>query len=161
MTNIIRTSLLTLATVTMSACASTPKPEEICTSEWISKRSVKAIDSIEKRAGGSIKALTKAAQSWAKGKQPGFFQMLALQNSFKGLEKELKTGQGIKDLRLLSSTCNDPEIVSKAMGDLLRRQDLPDNVINFIEGFEPYMRLITPQIDPQKTAELSSSFLTP
>jgi len=116
MKNIIKTLTCVALVASLTACASTPKPEEICTSEWISKRSVKAIDSIEKRAGSSIKALTKAAQSWANGKQPGLFQMLALQNSFKGLEKELKTGQGIKDLRLLSSTCNDPEIVSKAMG---------------------------------------------
>jgi len=154
MTNFIRISLLTLATVTMSACATAPDPAEVCTSQWISARSGKALNSIESKAGSSIKALTKAAESWSKGKKPNFFQLLALQNSFKGLEKELTSGTGMKALRTLASTCNDPEIISDAMGTLLRKQNLPDNMINFIENFEPYQRLITPQIDPQKTAQL-------
>jgi len=40
------------------------------------------------------------------------------------------------------------------MGGLLRKQDLPDNMINFIENFEPYRRVITPDAVPLKTAQL-------
>lgn len=138
--------------ILLTSCATAPDPEQICTAEWIGARSDKALNSIESKAGRSIKSLTKAAESWAKGKTPGLFQMLALQNSFKGLEKELLNGTGMKDLRTLASTCNDPDIISKAMGTLLRKQDLPDNLINFIENFEPYKKLIAPQLETLKTA---------
>lgn len=154
MKKILLTSLSFITIVSISGCATAPEPEEICTSEWIGKRSTQAIGKIESKAGRSIKALTKAAESWSKGKTPSFFQMLALQNAFKGLEKELTSGVGMKDLRTLAKTCNDPQIVSDAMSNLLRKQNLPDNVINFIENFEPYQRLLRQQIDIQKTAYL-------
>ena len=72
--------------------------------------------------------------------------MLMLSNSLKGLEKELKNGQGIRDLKTLSATCNDPKIISDAMGGFLRRQGLPDNIINFIEGMGLYQELIKPDV---------------
>lgn len=154
MKNIIVTSIAAISCLTIGGCASTPKPEKVCTSEWISKRSEKALDRIESKAGRSIKALTKAAESWARGKKPNLFQMMALQNSFKGLEKELKYGRGMKDLKTLASTCENPKIITDAMGGFLRKQGLPDNMIKFIEGFEPYQRLISPNIEALKTAQL-------
>jgi len=51
------------------------------------------------------------------------------------------------DLKTVASTCNDPKIISDTMGKLLRKQDLPPNLIDFIENFEPYQRLITPEPD--------------
>ena len=154
MKTFLLTSLSLIISVSISGCATAPNPEEICTSEWIGERSAKAIGKIESKAGRSISALTKAAESWSKGKTPGLFQMLALQNAFKGLEKELTTGVGMKDLRTLAKTCNNPEIISDAMGNLLRKQNLPDNLINYIENFEPYQRLITQQVETQKIAYL-------
>ena len=143
-----------LIAISLASCATAPKPEIVCTSEWIGERSEKAIDRIESKAGRSINALTKAAESWSRGKKPGLFQMLALQNSFKGLEKELKTGRGMKDLKTLASTCNDPEIISDAMGGFLRERNLPPQMINFIESSEQYKRLIAPNPGTQKTAQL-------
>jgi len=70
--------------------------------------------------------------------------MLMLSNSLKGLEKELKNGQGIRDLKILAATCDDPKIISDAMGGFLRKQGLPDNIINFIEGMGLYQELIKP-----------------
>jgi len=144
---------LTLA-ASVSGCATTPDPEVVCTSEWISKRSDKALDRIESKTGRSIKALSKAAESWMRGKKPNFIQMLSLQSSLKGLEKELKHGRGMKDLKTIASTCNNPKIISDAMGGFLRRQDLPENMINFIEGFPLYQQLIAPNSETLKTAQL-------
>jgi len=140
------TTLLFIALISISVtgCATAPDPAKVCTSEWISKRSNKAISRIESKAGRSLKSLQKAGKSWAKGKTPNPFQMLMLSNSLKGLEKELKSGRGIKDLKILSSTCDDPKIISDAMGGFLRKQGLPDNIINFIEGMGIYQELIKP-----------------
>jgi len=68
--------------------------------------------------------------------------MLALSRSLKGLEKELTSGRGIKDLKILANTCDDPKIVSKAMGGFLRNQGLPENIINFVENMEQYKSLL-------------------
>lgn len=130
---------------TLAACATAPDPAKICTAEWIGERSDKAISRIESKAGRSLKSLRKAGESWSKGKTPNPFQLLMLSNSLKSLEKELKNGRGIRDLKTLSATCNDPKIVSDAMGDFLRKQGLPENVINFVEGMGVYQELITPE----------------
>ena len=137
---------LAILSTTITGCATAPDPAKICTSEWISKRSDKAISRIESKAERSLKSLQKAGKSWSKGKTPNPFQMLMLSRSLKSLEKELKNGQGIRDLKTLSATCNDPKIVSDAMGGFLRKQGLPDNVINFIEDMGIYQDLIT--VDP-------------
>lgn len=139
-------ALLTLSILcfSISGCATAPDPAKVCTSEWIGKRSDKAISRIERKASRSLKSLQKAGESWARGKAPNPFQMLMLSNSLKGLEKELKNGQGIRDLKTLSATCDDPKIISDAMGGFLRKQGLPDNIINFIEGMGIYQELIKP-----------------
>lgn len=134
-----------ILSASITGCATAPDPAKVCTSEWISKRSDKAINRIERKAGRSLKSLRKAGESWAKGKTPNPFQMLVLSNSLKSLEKELKNGQGIRDLKTLSATCNDPKIISDAMGGFLRKQGLPDNVITFIEGMGIYQDLIKPE----------------
>lgn len=140
-------SLISLAILSASiaGCATAPDPAKVCTSEWIGKRSDKAISRIESKAGRSLKSLRKAGNSWSKGKTPNPFQMLMLSNSLKSLEKELKNGQGIKDLKTLSATCDDPKIISDAMGGFLRKQGLPDNIINFIEGMGIYQDLLKPE----------------
>lgn len=141
---IILTTAVSLSFI-VTACATAPDPAKVCTSEWIGKRSDKAISRIESKAGRSLKSLQKAGQSWANGKTPNAFQLLALSSSFKSLEKELKNGRGIKDLKTLSATCKDPKIISDAMGGFLRKQGLPDNIINFIESMGAYKELIKPE----------------
>jgi len=142
----IVSALLTalLLSTAISGCATAPDPAKVCTSEWISKRSDKAISRIEKKAQNTLKPLQKAGEKWAQGKQPNFIQMAMLGRSLKSLEKEVKNGQGIKDLKILSATCNDPQIISRAMDGFLRKQGLPDNIINFIEGMGLYQELIAP-----------------
>lgn len=122
-----------LSLLILSACATTPDPAKICTSEWIGARSDRALSRIETRSASSLKALKRASKSWAAGKTPGPFQLLALSNSVGKLRKELTSGAGVKDLRLLASTCNDPEIITTAMRDLLARQELPQRFQSMIE----------------------------
>jgi len=144
MKHLTATFISVLIAAALSGCATAPDPAKVCTADWIGKRSDKAVSRIESKAGRSLKSLRKAGESWAKGKTPNPFQMLMLSNSLKGLEKELKDGQGIRDLKTLSTTCDDPKIISDAMGSFLRKQGLPDNIINFIEGMGIYQELIKP-----------------
>ena len=131
-------------TLALTGCATAPDPAKVCTSEWIGERSDKAISRIQSKAGSSLKSLRKAGESWSKGNKPNFIQMALLSRSLKGLENELKNGRGMKDLKTVAATCNDPKIISDAMGSFMRKQGLPDNIINFIEGMGLYQELIKP-----------------
>lgn len=153
MNKIIAVTTMGLAAVTLASCATTkPDPAKICTADWISARSVKAVDRIEDRTGPALRNLTKAAKKWAQGKKPGPLQMMALNSSVNKLTKELQNGRGMKDLKTISSTCNDPKIVSQAMTNLMRRNGLPEGMINFVEALPRYKDLISvPEITTPET----------
>ena len=128
----------------LSACATTPDPAKVCTAEWITPRADKAINAIEKDTRGVIKKLRKVGTSFAEGKTPGPLDLLSLTRSAEKLEAELKTGRGIRDLRTLSRTCDDPKIITDAMAGFMRSQGLPDGLVNFIESLEDYQKLLAP-----------------
>ena len=50
------------------------------------------------------------------------------------LKKELTDGAGVRDLKTLASTCNDPDIIKKSMSDLLDRQSFSPQLRNMVES---------------------------
>lgn len=149
MKTLLHALVLTPILMLLSACASTPDPAEICSAEWITPRATKAVSKIEKRAGSSIKNLTKVSESWAKGKTPNFLQMMTLRNSLTKMKKELTNGQGIRDLRTVAKTCNDPDLIKDSMHDLLERQGVSDSLIQWMENNPIYEGLISSLAEPE------------
>ncbi len=132
----------------LSACASTPDPAKVCTTEWISERAGKATGKIEKRANSSLKALRKTSNSFARGKSLNFLDKLALLNALNGMKKELTRGQGIKDLKTVAKTCNDPNIIKNAMTGLMKRQGISDSFITRVESHPIYQSVISSISEP-------------
>jgi len=132
----------------LSACASTPDPAEICSAEWIAPRAEKAVKRIEKRAGSSFRTLSKVSKTWASGKTPGPLQMFALSNAVSKMKKELTKGQGIRDLRRVAKTCNDPELIKNSMRDLMEKQGLSDGLITWMEKNPIYENLVSSIAEP-------------
>ena len=149
MKSTFRVILLLPALALISACASTPDPAEVCSAEWITPRATKAVDKIEKRATSSIQTLRKASETLAEGKTPGLLQLLALNNALSKMKKELTRGQGIKDLKTVAKTCNDPGIIKDSMRDLLQRQGVSDSFIQRIEASPIYESLISSITEPE------------
>ena len=143
-----RTLFLIPALTLLSACASTPDPAEICTAEWITPRATKAVNQIEKSAKSSFKTFADVSKTWASGKQPNLLQSVALFSAMNKMKKELTRGQGIKDLKTVAKTCNDPSIIKTSMHDLLERQGLSDNLIAWIENSPIYESLISTIAEP-------------
>ncbi len=134
---------LSTATLFMSACATIPyDPVKVCSAEWIKPRAERAVGLIEQDARSVIKALRKNSESYAEGKTPGPFQLLALTLAVNNLEKEIKNGRGIKDLRILQNTCDDPNVISDALTEFMQDQGLPSGLINFIQSFDAYQDLL-------------------
>ena len=138
---------LTLTTPLMlSACASTPDPAEVCTAEWITPRTTAAIDDIRDRTGSTMKSLQKVAERYLEGRQPGPLQLLSLANSMKGLERELKNGSGMRTLKTVAGTCNDPAIITDSLTNVMQLEGLPQNMINFVTSNPIYQSLVNEAI---------------
>ena len=145
----LHTILFLPALALISACASTPDPAEVCSAEWITPRATKAVEKIEKRTISSIGTLKKASDTLAAGKTPGLLQMLALNNALNKMKKELTNGQGIRDLKTVAKTCNDPGLIKDSMRSLLERQGVSDSFIRTIESSPIYESLISSIAEPE------------
>ncbi len=148
-------SAVSAAVLGLSACATTASPEKICTAEWVGQRSDKAMNRIESKAKPALRKLAKAAESWAKGKKPGPFQMMSLSSSVKSLTRELETGRGMRDLKTLSKTCNNPKIITGAMTKMMRENGLSESMINFVEGLPRYKDLIEREVGIVKPQDIT------
>jgi len=148
----LHSTLILSVTLLLSACASTPDPAEVCTAEWITPRTSSAIGKIEKRAKSSMKTLTSVSKTYSEGKKPNLFQLLALSNAMNNMKKELTRGQGIKDLKTLATTCNDPNIIKDSMRDMMKRQGIDDSFIQRIETNPIYESLISSISQPEPVA---------
>jgi len=141
-------SLLCPALLVLTACASTPDPAEVCSADWIAPRATKAVNKIEKRAKSSFRTLTKVSETWASGKTPGPWQMFEFTRALNKMKKELTRGQGIRDLKIVAKTCNNPEIIKDSMRDILERQGMSDSLIQRIEVNPIYQSVITSISEP-------------
>jgi|GEM_PF-1065528 len=149
MTTHFKLLLVALTLSFLGACASTPDPAEVCTSEWIAPRADNAVERIEKRAKSSLKTFSSVAKTRAEGKNPDILQRAKLYLAVESMKKELTRGQGIKDLKTLAQTCNDPKLVGDSMRGLLERNGLRQNIITWLEGNPIYQRLISTVSAPE------------
>ena len=96
-----------------------------------------------------MKTLTSVSKTYSEGKKPNLFQLLALSNAMNNMKKELTRGQGIKDLKTLAATCNDPNIIKDSMRDMMKRQGIDDSFIQRIETNPIYESLISSISQPE------------
>jgi len=75
--------------------------------------------------------------------------MIAFTGALSKMRKELTHGQGMKDLKTVAKTCDDPEIVNDAMKSLLERQGVSDEMISRIERNPIYESLISNLAKPE------------
>lgn len=133
---------LSSATVILPACATAPKPAEVCSSEWIAPRADRAMNDFKKDTTSIFKKLRKAGESLADNGSVGPIQMFFLMNSIKSLGNKFENGHAMRDMRTLASTCNDPELIKSAMTDFMREQGIDERIVNFLNGFEAYTQML-------------------
>lgn len=75
--------------------------------------------------------------------------MFQLTRALDKMKKELTNGQGIRDLKIVAKTCNNPEIIKDSMRDLLERQGISDNLVQRIESNPIYQSVITSIAEPE------------
>ncbi len=134
--------LLAICGMLLTGCASTPDPAKVCTSDWISKRAGKAVADITGDTQGAVKSIRKVAGSYVEGKTPGPLQMFALSRSLKSLEKELTRGSGIRDLKTVAKTCNNPKIMTDGLTAFVDDMGLPPQMVRIVESLPQYRNII-------------------
>lgn len=159
MPRFILAAIIAATTLTLSACATTANPEKVCTAEWIGKRTDKAMNNIERKAKPTLRKLSKTAESYAEGNTPNPFQLMSLNASIKSLTRELETGSGMRDLKTLSKTCNDPKIVTGALTNMMRDNGVSEGMINFVESLPIYRDLILKDISQMRSPDVAQVIL--
>lgn len=127
----------------MVGCSSTPKAEDICTASWVADRASIAVDNIYGETEETVTSLRKIAAIYVEGKSPNIFQLFSLSSKVKGLEKELLRGQGIKDLKTLATTCDNPKILTDGIASYVDRLGLPEKMRAFMEDMPEYRDMIS------------------
>ena len=130
------------AATMLSACATTYDPAEVCTAAWIEPRAERAIGDVEQDTRSLFNTFKSAGKSFENGKMPNTLQMIRLTSAVNKFVSKLENGRGMKDLRVLSQTCNDPEIIKDAMSDFMESKGLPAPLINIINDLEGYKELL-------------------
>lgn len=136
-------SVFAFGAVILSGCATTYDPAEVCTAKWIEPRVDRAVQYIERDTNNLFKTLSKSSKSFENGKFPGPFQMLKISSAINKLTKQLESGRGVKDLKILRRTCNDPAIMSDALTGFMQDKGLPPAMIDFITSTKTYQDLLT------------------
>ena len=137
----MRAPLFLLLLMLLTGCAST-NPDVVCTSQWIAPRVDRAVDRVESDAGRVLDNLVKVGRAWAQGDTPGPLTLLSLKRSLDRLENELRDGRGVRDLRTLARTCDNPEILADGMSSFLARRDIPEPLRAFITGTNGWRDLL-------------------
>lgn len=128
----------------MSGCATTPDPAKVCTAEWISPRVGKAVKEIKSDTGSLLKTINRSAKSMEDGKMSAWstFRMISAGEKY---IKRLKGSRGLKDLRMLSETCDDPKIIRDGFAQYLESVDAPPMLIDMIRNSEDFKFPDAPQ----------------
>lgn len=65
------------------------------------------------------------------------------------MKKELTRGQGIKDLKIVAKTCNDPNLIKDSMRNVMERQGVSSSLIQWVESNPIYENLISSISEPE------------
>ena len=134
---IIGTSLLL-----MTACATKHDPAVVCTSNWIKPRVDAAMGDFRSNSDQILANLKKVGKEAASsGGQLSLLQKARILPSLISLVNSFQNGQTLKDLNVLSETCNDPQLVMRSFTDLLKEYNVPDSFIQLLDELDSFKKL--------------------
>ncbi len=126
----------------MTACATKHDPAEVCTSKWIMPRIDAAMGDFRSNTDQILQNLKKVGKETAKsGGQLSLLQQAKILPSLMSLVNTFQNGQTLKDLNVLSETCNDPQLVTRVFTDVLKEYNVPDTFIQLLGELESFKKM--------------------
>lgn len=119
-----------------AGCATTPDPAVICTAEWIKPRTARAVKELRRDTGRTIKSLKKNAAKLEKGGKLAPFRAASMINSVQKLATKIERGRGVRDLKTLAATCNDPSIVRDGVVGYMQDVEAPKVLLDMIRAID-------------------------
>lgn len=128
---------LSFSTLMLSACATTYDPAEVCTAEWIAPRVDLAVTQLERDTNRLIKTFKSAARSMEDGKISAWktYRMIS---SVQKYADRVENSRGMKDLRILSDTCDDPQIIRNGFADYLESVQAPSFLVMMLRDMDDF-----------------------
>ncbi len=129
-------AILTAGAAALPGCATSPDPAEVCTAEWIEPRAARAVKELRRDTGRTIKSLRKNAEKLQNGGSFSALRAASMINSVQKLVTKIERGRGVKDLKTLAATCDDPAIFKDGLVGYLDDMKAPKALMDIIRGFD-------------------------
>lgn len=127
---------LSLSTLALGACATTPDPAKVCTADWIKPRTARAVKEVKRETGRTIKSLKKNAEKIADGGMLAPYRAASMISSVQKLADKIQNGRGVRDLKTLSATCDDPKIIRDGLVGYMEDVDAPKMLLDLVRDFD-------------------------
>ena len=126
----------------LGACASTPPPEEVCSAGWIKPRTDAALADFKAATADSWESLQRSGDGASTSAEIGLLEKARVILSLASLVSSFQSSQALEDLRTLSRTCNDPELVTNALRSTLAEYGVPNAYIELLDELEGFIELM-------------------
>lgn len=133
--------LMVGCTLLVGGCATQPDPYEVCSAPWIESRVDAAIKDFKRDIRSPLATLRRAGNDLKDDGEIGAFTMLRVTNALSSFVNKLEDSEALEDLQLLGKSCDDPDVMERAVTDLLRREGAPDSVINLLTSMRAFTDL--------------------
>lgn len=129
-------------TLMLTACASKPPPEEICSAAWIKPRTDAALEDFKAATADDWKSLRRSTEGSSASAEIGLLEKARVILSLASVVSSFQNSQALDDLRTLSKTCDDPELVSNALRGTLSEYGVPSAYIELLDELEGFIELM-------------------
>jgi len=140
---ITRLLALVLSAAVLAGCASQQlSPEEICSANWIKPRTDAAISEFRKSTSSTWESLQKSGKKAASSGKLGLLERASVLFSLTKLVNAFQNSQALEDLQLLSTTCDDPQLVRNVLTDTMTEYNVPQQYIDLLNSLDEFTNLL-------------------
>ncbi len=131
-----------LCTLLLAGCASTPRPEEVCSANWIKPRTDAALSEFRTSTSDIWDRLENTGKKAAENGKLSILERASVLFSLTRLVSSFQNSQALDDLQTLSKTCNDPQLVRTALSDTLTEYNVPQQYIDLLNELDAFTTLL-------------------
>jgi len=140
---ITRLLALVLSAAVLAGCASQQlSPEEICSANWIKPRTDAAISEFRKSTSSTWESLQKSGKKAASSGKLGLLERASVLFSLTKLVNAFQNSQALEDLQLLSTACDDPQLVRNVLTDTMTEYNVPQQYIDLLNSLDEFTNLL-------------------